>query len=327
MSEIFKGIKDGENLYQSLNAILRDHSRFKSRIKSLDKSVSLNGGLLNIRLNYPAFRQGRPTVSELLNTVVLMLTHFCLPRSEIRSVIDRFSGTDDYDIEINALFMRAKSLFKRAHEVSNRSGEAGELILYILTEWLLQAPQVLAKMSLKTNPKMPVHGSDGVHARYCSEKNRLFFYWGESKIHGDISGAIASAAKSLSDAFSDDSMRHEIELVKRNLDLSGMDDVSKQEFLRYLDPFDDSYNNRHDIATCLIGFDFERYNEISASPDAEAKFVEIAAAKLDEVGPSVLKALDKWGIADRNIELFILPLPSVQEFRDGFQDLIGWGRP
>lgn len=327
MSEIFKDIKEGGNLYLSLNAILRDHSRFKSRIKTLEKSVSFNNGFLNIRLNYPAFRQGRPTVSEMLNTVVLMLTHFCLPRSEIKSVIDKFSGSDDYDIEINALFMRAKSLFKRAHEVTNRNGEAGELILYILTEWILQAPQILAKMSLKTNPKMPVHGADGVHARYCNETNRLFFYWGESKLYGDIGGAIASAAKSLSDAFSDNSMRHEIELVKRNLDLSGMDDVSKQEFLKYLDPFDDSYNERHDIATCLIGFDFERYKEISAFPDAEDQFVEMATAKLDEVGPSILRALDRWGISDRNIELFILPLPSVQDFRDGFQDLIGWGRP
>ncbi|MGF0337723.1 HamA C-terminal domain-containing protein [Ectopseudomonas toyotomiensis] len=327
MPSKIKELEHERKLQQSLNAILRDHSRFKTRIKIIEKPIEINNELLNIRLSYPAFRQGRPTVSEMLNTVVLMLTHFCLPKSEIKSVMEKFSGTDDYDIEINALFMRAKNLFKRAHEITNRNGEAGELILYILTEWILEAPQILAKMSLKTNPQMPVHGSDGVHAKYCNQTGRLYFYWGESKLYADISSAIASAAKSLSDAFSDSSMMHEIELVKRNLDLSGLDETSKQEFLKFLDPFDESYNERHDIATCLIGFDFEKYNEIHASSNAESQFIEMANLELNEAGPKILKALEKQGISDRYIELFILPLPSVQEFRDSFQDLIGWGRP
>ena len=57
------------------------------------------------------------------------------------------------------------------------------------------APQLIAKMSLKTNPKMPVHGADGVHVRYSKADKRLLLYWGESKVHADVGAAISAGFK------------------------------------------------------------------------------------------------------------------------------------
>src|SRR3546814_10487872 len=82
-------------------------------------------------------------------------------------------GLDAFEFHaaVSQLNQRALALFKRVRKASNRSGEAGELLLYLLTEWILGAPQIIAKMGLKTNPQMPVHGSDGVHVRVRSEEH------------------------------------------------------------------------------------------------------------------------------------------------------------
>lgn len=48
-----------------------------------------------------------------------------------------------------------------------REASVDELLLFLLTEWILGAPQVIAKLALKTNPQMPVHGADVVES--CSK--------------------------------------------------------------------------------------------------------------------------------------------------------------
>ncbi len=105
-----------------------------------------------------------------------------------------------------------------------------------------------------------------------------------------------------------------------------MDAASKQAVLRYLDPFEEAYNERHDVTTCLIGFDFEAFKNISAADGsgAEAKFVKLAKTKLDELAPRLAKAVKAAGLDGRPIEMFFFPVPSVQELRDLFQDKIGW---
>ena len=69
------------------------------------------------------------------------------------------------------------------------SGEGGELLLFVLAETLLRLPQILCKMSLKTNLRMHVHGADGVHAGVDPGMGRVALWWGESKIY-DAASAI-----------------------------------------------------------------------------------------------------------------------------------------
>ena len=105
---------------------------------------------------------------------------FSLHRTEIKKVTSLKATLPDDKllIEISKLKSEAIDLFIRAQKATDRNGEAGELILYLLTEWLLGAPQLLAKMSLKTNRHMPVYGSDGVHVRFSAETNTLNFLLG-----------------------------------------------------------------------------------------------------------------------------------------------------
>jgi uncharacterized protein DUF1837 len=319
---------ESPELEAALAGLRRDYSKLMPRVRSLEHTVTCECDGVTLRLHFPAFRQGKATVHELVEAIVHFLTSFALPRSDVKAVDDLYGkiGVDDFKLKVSQLSEAAKALFKRANQATNRNGEAGELLLYLLTEWILDAPQLVAKMSLKTNREMPVHGSDGIHVRYSAEQSRLLLYWGESKFYADIGDAITAAVSSITDALEPAKMQHEIELVQRNIDFSGLDGPAKSAILKYLDPYDDAYNERHDVTTCLLGFNFDAFEALSSSqPDtAEAEFVKLAEAKLKELAPKLATTLKAANLANRPIEIFFFPVPSVQELRDLFQAKIGW---
>jgi len=294
----------------------------------LKSKIECSCSHVNIHVHYPAFRDRKPTVNELVDAISLHITPFALPRSEVAKVDAKYGkvSVQEFKDATSLINAEAIDLFIKANKATNRSGEAGELLLYILTEWILDAPQIVAKMSLKTNPKMPVYGSDGVHVRFCSETSRLFIYWGESKFHQSITGAISSAAESIKKALLPDEAKHEINLVKRNIDFSGLKSDAKDAILKYLDPMDEDYNERVDVVTCIIGFDFKGFSALTATdPDAaEAEFCSLAEERLKKVAPTLASALEAQGLETQRLEMFFLPLPDVGAFRDAFQAKIGW---
>src|ERR1700682_4686023 len=89
---------------------------------------------------------------------------------------------------------------------------------------------------------------------------------------------------------------------------------------RYLNPFEEEYNERLDVTTCLIGFNFDGFAKVAAVDPkaAEAEFTTLAQAELVKVAPKLAKALTDKGLATQPIEIFFLPLPSVSDFRDLF---------
>lgn len=318
-----------KELEEALGLLTRDLSKLSVHLCSVDHTLTTEGDALTLRLHYPAFRQGKPMVAELIDAVSMHIVHFCLPRKDVTAVLDLYGSVDveEFTRRVEVLRQEAYDLFKSAHIATNRNGEAGELILYLLTEWLLGAPQIIAKMSLKTNTEMPVHGADGVHARYCPDTGRLFVYWGEAKLYQDIGDAIAEAAKSIAESLKDEKVKHEITLVKRYLDLSGLTEPAKKAMLGILDPFSPGYANRHDVISCLIAFDFDAFEVAQGAENAEEEFLKLAHAKLAEVAPKIASALKNKGLAHQPVEMFIVPVPSVGRLRDLFQDKIGWKQP
>jgi len=316
---------DLENLVAALR---RDYSKLSARLRELDHSVVCEGAGVTLRLHFPAFRQGKATVYELVEAISRYMTPYALSRSEISALDAKYGkiSAESFRAESKVLDETAVRLFKKANELTGRNGECGELLLYLLTEWVLGAPQLIAKMVLKTNPEMPVHGADGVHVRYCPTTARLYIYWGEAKLHADLSGAITDAVKSINAAMDPKKMQHEIDLVKRNIDFSGFDPVSKAEILTFLDPMEERYNKRFDVITALIGFNFDAYSAVGPADadEAEERFRALATAELEKLAPAVAEKLRDAGLEGSTLELFFLPVPSVQELRDLFQAKIGW---
>lgn len=316
------------DLDAALAALGKDYSKLQPRIRSLTHSVNCDCDGVALHLHFPSLRQGQATVHELIEAIFLYLIPFALPRTDVMAVhnLHKTASTDDFVMRLLQLSESARSLFIRANKATNRNGEAGELLLYLLTEWVLGAPQIIAKMSLKTNPSMPVHGSDGVHVRYSKSDGKLLLYWGESKLYANVGDAIGAAATSIAKAIDPATMRHEIELVKRNIDFSGLEPSQKKALLQYLDPFDETYNERHDVITCLVGFDFDGFAAVGKGDPtkAEEDFRKLAASELSQVAPKIAAAFNGAGLNGRPIEIFLFPVPSVKSLREMFQIKIGW---
>ena len=199
-------------------------------------------------------------------------------------------------------------------------------MLFLLSEWILSAPQILAKMSLKTESEIAVHGSDGIHVAFDKGDSTLRFYFGEAKIHQDLSKALRSAAKSIASSLKPGEIHSEVELVERHIDSTGLDEEAKEALLSYLDPFDESWNERRDVITSFIAFQYKGYADLEAIPydEREATFVAGLQAEVALFAPKLAGILETAGVKGEEIEFFLMPLPSVASLRENFQAEIGW---
>lgn len=313
------------NLAQQLDLLLGDFSQLTPRIKHLAYKTDACGERIDVRCSYISFRDGQPTFDDFIDITADHVIPFCLPRAEIREAQKAVASGDHVTAGrvMSKLSAKARNLFIKAKQGSHRSGEAGEIVLYLLTEWLLKAPQIVSKMYLKTNTQMPVHGTDGIHARFDSETKKLHLYWGESKAHKTVSSALASALESIKEFLDGSYDKREIDIVSSHADFEGMDEDATEAFLKYLDPYSEESNERVVTYSCLLVFDFNPALG-DKSEDAETIFVSSVNQAVEQFINSIQKAVDDKGLGPQRFEFFLLPVPSVQGFRDKFQARIGW---
>ncbi|NOM41508.1 DUF1837 domain-containing protein, partial [Klebsiella pneumoniae] len=111
------------------------------------------------------------------------IVDYAIPRSklaEAKARDIRFNSTE----AVAELVERAKRSFTDLA----KTGEGGEMLLFLLAERFLKLPQILCKMDLKTDSRMHFHGADGVYAD-VSPEGTLKLFWGESKIYSDPNAA------------------------------------------------------------------------------------------------------------------------------------------
>lgn len=319
----------GVDLDTAVAVLRRDFGKaLDARVRALSHEVACDLERVTLRVHYPSFRDGECTLQDLVDVISLYLAPFALPRTEVEEVYQEYGKlpADDYALLQIDLHNRAVELFKKAQISTNRNGESGELLLCLLTEWILGAPQLIAKMSLKTNPEMPVHGSDGVHVRFCKDTGRLLLFWGESKLYGKVSEAIGSAAESIKTALMPAKVKHELTFVRRHISFSGLEPDAVKAIKAHLNPFTEASNKRVNVTTCLIGFDFAGYAiDASVGPeDVEDTFRSEVVASLPKWAEEIAGVFNNEGLAKQTIEMFLFPVPSIADFRKLFQKKIGW---
>lgn len=224
------------------------------------------------------------------------------------------------------LHQQALDLFKKASRNTNRNGEFGELITFLLIELVLKAPQFVAKMSLKTSSQMPIHGSDGIHLGYDAGRGALQLYWGESKCYASVKEAISNAVISIKENLEHNKMAHELFLIDQYFDLAGFPDQFREAILSFLNPYDENYNKRTDISVMFIGFNFPGFAKLNGikPEEIESKFTAELCASLKEYAEYLDSTLSADGVKDHAIEVFFMPVPSISDLRKLFQDKIGW---
>jgi hypothetical protein len=266
----------------------------------------IEGVAAELRFHHLRFdSNGEPKFKDLAKCLASYVVEFCLSASR--------RGAAKKPHEFARLIQEAKALFTK----KAKSGESGELLLYFLLEAVLGAPQIVAKYELKTNRKMEVHGSDGIHMKWNEAENLLDIYFGESKLETSIYSALDHAFESM-DSFHENGMRdHEFGLVTSNFKIA--DDSLKRAVESYLDRLAPGGDCRINHAV-LIGFDWDEYKKLSA-PDVETlirEFKRRYSAKAPQIQGLLQARFDKFKHKKLRFEVLLLPFKSVQEFRDAF---------
>ena len=263
---------------------------------------------------------GRPRVEALIDYLINCLVDYAIPRKELDDAVLKYNENKSSS-EMIKLFVKAKGLFSRL----SKSGEGGELIMFLLAEKMLNLPQLICKMNLKTSTEMHYHGADGLHLGLDSQKEKLCLYWGESKLYGDVNGAIYNCMKSIAPLLNGNGgvgspEKRDLHLLSGFLDLNNreLEDAVKS----YLDPDSVNFNKLEFRGLCLVGFDIDKYPKKPGelvSSDVERAVLESVSTWSGQVGKRVLEEnIDKF-----SMHVFLIPFPSVDEFRSQFKAALG----
>lgn len=259
---------------------------------------------------------GRPRIEDLVKVIAEHVLDYAIPRSQIREAEEELQRNRSTQ-KIVRLADEARSLFTDLEQ----SGEGGELLLFALAEKLLRLPQLICKMSLKTNTRMHVHGADGLHAGAEPTSGKLLLYWGESKIYDNVTSAVSKCLASIRPMLTEySSGQRDLQLLQRYADLN--DPALEGALKRYLDPDYDERNSLEFRGLCLVGFDCDAY---PASP---------STTLLAKVAQQIATALPIWRehvktrIGEEKLDAFAMhflfvPFPSADGFRELLREKLG----
>ena len=296
-------------LSAAISAIVRGEPTSLDTCLSTDVSVGQVDGTATISRVHLLKKDGngRVMMPALADTLACRIVEFCIPRTRIDQAYGYWMEWND-GRRVARLHREAADLFTKLA----KSGEGGELLLYTLLETFLGIPQVLCKMSLKTAENMHIHGADGVHAKGLDD-GRLAVYWGESKLYGSVSKAIAACMSSLEEILTDVGRHRDVLLVRDNLHAGDLELTAR--LIEFFDPESARSTELVVRGACLIGF--------STGDDDYPDCADHITGEVDE---ALTKAVDGWKrmlkkqVLDRKlarfeIEVFLLPFPSVEDFR------------
>ena len=296
-----------------LPSLLRgDGKELDAYLATLKRGIVVANTKTVVHVHALLLNNRKPRADALARAIVARIVDYVIPRSE-------FEAARDYDAKYNTsarvteLRAKAKNLFADVP----RSGEGGELLLYMLIQTYLRMPQLFCKMPLKTNPRLHINGTDGVHVGLDND-GTLGLYWGESKLYSDAGAAITSCLDSIMPfvcptGATRDASDRDIELIRSGIDLN--EPKLQNAILRYLDKDDRLYNKLSLRGACLIGFDHACYTK--ATDTEIAKEIQGEIAKW--TGSLSKQLLSRDPLHDVEMHAFILPFPSVDDFRNAFQ--------
>nr|WP_245365969.1 DUF1837 domain-containing protein [Neorhizobium galegae] len=209
----------------------------------------------------------------------------------------------------------------------SRASEVAEVLAYCVVQHYLEASQVVAKMGLKTSSNMPVHGLDGVHAKY--ENGALTIYFLEAKLAKSANGGAKDYAESASNFLSNRSQYlREYQIVSELGNLDALDEPERQLALDHFDILGKPKLHRRERYIGVICYSEKKYEDKLAVTDGaidvhEKNFTTIYAAKHDHHRAAAFKHLKSCGATPRKCMVFYIAVPDVNALRESFYQEMG----
>lgn len=262
--------------------------------------------------------QGTYMVDELADYIIERIVDYVIPKKE-RDKARKLDVLGNTTSNLTRLVMQASSLFNSL----TKTGEAGELLLYVLAVDILRFPLILNKMYLKTSPKFHCHGADGLHVSYDIESETMSLYWCEAKMYQKFSAALNNCLDSIQEIVSGtgtfgDKKTTDLNLVIANLDKTITDPNIEKLWIEFFDKDNPKSNRLKHSAICFIGFDAERYSFSEEINDEELKN---CISNWEMSLTSELKS--RTLLQNHDMHIFLMPMRSVQEFRKIFLRKMG----
>lgn len=280
--------------------------RYSACLDSLPATATLSGLEATARFHYLRLdSNGRPRWLDLAQNLAFHILYYCF------SVQKRDGArTDDDVLELR---QEAREFFREAE----RSGEAGEILLYFLQEVILKAPQIVAKISLKSNPRLETFGSDGIHVRWHEKDGKLDLYFGEAKLYRNLASAADEAVKSILGFHKKGMERFELRMVTRHF--KHADGPTKEAVLDYVKTGTAANTVRINHA-CLLGFNSNAYARLPHGGDKDLQqiFCERYQANVESLKEAIEKKFSHFKRKRLRFEVFVLPFTSVDQFRKAF---------
>lgn len=309
-------------LHDAVQELLRGtETDLDAYLHLLDQQVSLDGKKINIHCHGLLCNQQGPRVNDFARHISKQLVDYSIPRKDFINAKAKDSkyNTDAYSAELRE---KARALFADV----KKSGEGGEMLLYMMIQTYLRLPQLLCKMALKTSSNVHVHGVDGVHVKIDESDGHLILYWGESKLFKKPTAAIAAALKSLTPYLIDEGgsrspLDRDLFLLRDNLDLGNS--TLRAALIQILDRDKPQFNDIEYRGAALVGFDCNSY----PAPGNPFDKITIKTELAKQV-PTWIESIRKFlaeeeKLASISLEIFLIPFPDVEKFRLAFAKEIG----
>lgn len=263
---------------------------------------------------------GKIKLKRLAEFMSYAAADYAIPRQRIKEAQERDEKYHS-TIATAALCAKARSLFTDLA----KTGEGGEMLLFLLAERFLRIPHVICKMDLKTDTNMHYHGADGVYADVSDGTLKLF--WGESKVYKDPKDAIRDCIRALKPFLIEEdhlksARERDLILLSDKADLG--DPKLCAAFHQFFDKTSPQSNKVEYCGIALIGFEASCYPKNGSRAILE-DIAEKAKESLEICSNSIDQWLKKEKLDQFYIHFLCVPFPNVDEFRDAFRDAMGVG--
>ena len=255
-------------------------------------------------------------IESIQENLLELVVDFALSRKTVTKYIE--------NEQFAKMSQEARSRFK---DFITNTGELGELILYTFLEGHLGAPQILSKMSLKTNSQDYTKGSDGIHLLRLQQdalqvKYHLIF--GESKTYKNIMSAFRNAFASIFEH--QEAKKFERSLINSQIDSEFIDEEHKQIIRDVLYP---SKSKRvakvSDAFGIFIGFEiddsqFKELSEDDYEHRVELQIKDTVRSKISTIEDYIKQTRQgkdgaTGNLLDKNFYVYIMPFTELDATR------------
>ncbi|EAB3562787.1 DUF1837 domain-containing protein [Salmonella enterica subsp. enterica serovar Alachua] len=222
-------------------------------------------------------------------------------------------------------FRKAAEFFGNTNPIVD--GKYGELILYILSEFVLKTPMVTHKITSLTNVNDQVKGGDGVF--FGTYNGGLSILIGEAKIYADFSQGLDSIFDSLNrfnGSYSGNALRHEMFIARSNI--SKNFDIEDLELIyKAFTPGSTVYNACLKTHPVLLVFQDDRLTEIEneamSIEEVRTLYDSWLANKINDVCDIISDKYIKYpAMKSYFLEFFLLPMRDVTAFKNSLYQSI-----